>query len=120
MQIVQRDAVVPFTTIDGSRIRELLNVANSAVRHQSLAEATLPPGGASTEHYHPRAEEIYYILRGQARMRLAGEDRTAAPGDAILIPPGQRHKIWNTGDCDLVFLCCCAPPYTHEDTVLTE
>ena len=41
-------------------------------------------------------------------------------GDAIALKPGTRHKIWNTGKSDLVFLCCCAPAYTHEDTVITE
>jgi mannose-6-phosphate isomerase-like protein (cupin superfamily) len=30
------------------------------------------------------------------------------------------HKLWNTGDEPLKLLCCCAPAYTHEDTVLTE
>ena len=42
------------------------------------------------------------------------------PGDAIAIPPGKRHKIWNTGRETLKLLCCCAPPYEHNDTVITE
>jgi mannose-6-phosphate isomerase-like protein (cupin superfamily) len=36
-----------------------------------------------------------------------------------VIPPGTRHKLWNTGPEPLKLLCCCAPPYSHEDTVLT-
>ena len=40
------------------------------------------------------------------------------PLDAILIPPGTSHAMANTGEKNLVFLCCCAPPYSHEDTVL--
>ncbi len=35
-------------------------------------------------------------------------------GDAILIPPGAWHQI--TATESLKFLCCCAPPYSHEDT----
>lgn len=118
MDVVQRDETAPFTTRDGSQIRELLNASNSAIRNQSLAEATLPVGGATTEHLHPRAEEIYYILRGQARMRIEDEERNAGPGDAIAIPPGRRHKIWNAGNDPLVFLCCCAPGYADDDTIL--
>ena len=120
MHITQRDAAQPFITADGSQIRELMHPNFAAARHQSLAEATLPPGGATTEHYHPKAEEIYYVLQGAARLRIEGETRDLAPGDAALIPPGARHKIWNAGDEPLVFLCCCAPAYAHEDTVLTE
>ena len=40
-------------------------------------------------------------------------------GDCVVIPPGTPHKLWNTGDTPLVLLCCCAPAYAHEDTVMT-
>lgn len=42
------------------------------------------------------------------------------PGDAIAIPPGLVHQITNIGDAALTFLCCCAPGYEHDDTVLVE
>ena len=109
-----------FTTKDGSEIRELLAHRNSAIANQSLAEARIPSGGATTEHYHPVAEEIYFITHGTGRMRIGDEEREVGEGDAIAIPPGARHKLWNTGADTLRLLCCCAPGYEHEDTVLTE
>lgn len=118
---VKNLAEVPaFITKDGSEIRELPAPRNSAIRNQSLAEARLPAGGATQEHYHIRTEEIYYITHGAGRMRIEGEERDVRPGDAIAIPPGKRHKLWNTGTEPLRLLCCCAPAYEHEDTVLTE
>lgn len=120
MDIFQRDQVAPFITADGSQIRELIHPNFSGARNQSLAEATLLSGCATTEHYHPRAEEFYYIVRGTARLQIEDETRNLQPGDAVLIAPGARHKIWNTGAEDLVFLCCCAPAYAHTDTILTE
>jgi len=115
--INQRDAV-PFTTVDGSTIRELLAHRNSAIRQQSLAEARLAPGQATTPHHHKVTEEIYYILSGTALMTLAGESRPVGPGDAIAIPPGLVHTIKNTGGEELVFLCTCAPGYEHSDTYM--
>jgi mannose-6-phosphate isomerase-like protein (cupin superfamily) len=115
--INQRDAV-PFTTVDGSTIRELLAHRNSSIRQQSLAEARLAPGLATTPHHHKVTEEIYYILSGSAEMTLEGESRPVGPGDAIAIPPGARHTIRNTGPEELVFLCTCAPGYEHSDTFL--
>lgn len=112
--------VPAFTTKDGSEIRELLAHRNSCIRLQSLAEARLPPGTATTPHYHPRTEEIYYILDGRGRMRIEREEREVGPGDAIAIPPGLEHQIRNHGDVTLRFLCCCAPAYEHDDTVLVE
>jgi mannose-6-phosphate isomerase-like protein (cupin superfamily) len=46
--------------------------------------------------------------------------REVRMGDAVAILPGQRHKLWNTGSEPLRLLCCCAPAYEHDDTVLTE
>ncbi len=110
--------VPAFITKDGSEIRELLAHRNSAVRQQSLAEARLPPGCATTPHRHLRTEELYYVLSGSARMTIQGEQREVGPGDAIAILPGQLHTITNTGHGILTFLCCCAPAYEHDDTIL--
>jgi len=120
MDIHNIDDVPAFTTKDGSQIRELLAHRNSCIRAQSLAEARLPPQHATTPHYHPQTEEIYYILTGSGRMQIEGDLRDVGPGDAIAIPPGARHQITCTSAEPLVFLCCCAPAYEHDDTVLVE
>ncbi len=120
MDIIQRAKTPPFITADGSEIRELLAYRNSGLKNQSLAEATLPVGRATKEHYHPKTEEIYYIIQGQGLMKIEGECCDVVVGDAIAIPPGQKHKIWNTGTVPLVLLCCCAPCYEHSDTILVE
>ena len=114
-----RDAP-PFITKDGSEIRELLAHRNSAIRQQSLAEARLPAGTATQEHYHARTEEIYFITAGTGRLRIENETRDVQVGDAIAIPPGKKHKLWNTGAETLKLLCCCAPCYEHSDTFITE
>ncbi len=120
MEIMNLDKTSPFITKDGSEIRELLSHRNSAIRNQSLAEARLPVGGATQEHYHPQAEEIYYITQGMGRIRIEGDEHEVVVGDAIAIRPGQRHKLWNTGTEPLRLLCCCAPGYDHSDTVISE
>ena len=120
MDVKHLQEVPAFITKDGSEIRELLAYRNSVIRHQSLAEARLPAGGSTQEHYHARTEEIYFITAGAGRMRLEGELREVKAGDAIAIPPGQRHKLWNTGPETLTLLCCCAPAYEHSDTIITE
>jgi mannose-6-phosphate isomerase-like protein (cupin superfamily) len=105
------DRVEPFTTKDGSTIRELHRTSV-----QSLAEAALEPGQATRRHYHGRSEEIYFVTKGSGELEVDGETRTVRPGDAVLIPPGARHTLENDGTSELLILCMCSPPYSHEDT----
>jgi mannose-6-phosphate isomerase-like protein (cupin superfamily) len=80
----------------------------------------VPPGGSTIAHLHRRAEEIYLFTSGSGRMRL-GEDETAVrAGDCVVIAPGVAHKLWADETEALVLLCCCAPAYSHDDTVLLE
>jgi mannose-6-phosphate isomerase-like protein (cupin superfamily) len=116
VEVRNLERAVPFTTKDGSTIRELLGLPTSAlIRNQSLAEATLEPGQATECHYHRQSEEIYFLLEGGGSMELDGETRDVGPGDAVLIPPGARHTL-RAGAEGARLLCCCAPPYRHEDT----
>jgi mannose-6-phosphate isomerase-like protein (cupin superfamily) len=114
MTINPLSAQRPFTTKDGSTIRSLLDRTNAPVANQSLAEAAVPAGQATQRHYHKLSEEFYFILEGSGVMEIDGERREVGAGDAILIPPGAWHQI--TAREPLRFLCCCAPPYAHEDT----
>ena len=119
MEKANLDELESFITADGSSIRELAGPAWTAARHQSLAEATLQPGGETAEHYHPRAEELYYVVEGAGRMRLGDDEADIRTGDCVVIAPGTSHKLWNPGPEALVLLCCCAPAYSHDDTVMT-
>ena len=114
MEIRQYEHQEPFTTKDGSTIRSLLDQANAPVSNQSLAEASLPAGCSTQRHHHRLSEEFYYLLAGRGLMEIDGEEREVVAGDAVLIPAGAWHQI-RALDA-LRFLCCCAPPYAHEDT----
>jgi mannose-6-phosphate isomerase-like protein (cupin superfamily) len=111
MEVKSVEAVEAFVTKDGSTIRELHHT-----QVQSLAEATLEVEQATERHYHRLTEEIYFVLKGQGRMEVDGETTNVRPGDAVLIPPGAWHTLENNGTSELRILCCCAPPYSHDDT----
>ena len=111
MKIASIARAEPFATKDGSTIRELHHT-----EQQSLAEATLEPDQATERHYHRATEEIYFVVKGSGDMEVDGEHKRIAVGDAVLIPPGAWHSLHNNGTSELRILCCCAPPYSHDDT----
>jgi mannose-6-phosphate isomerase-like protein (cupin superfamily) len=112
MHVTRYAELEPFTTKDGSTIRELMRTSQ-----QSLAEAQVGPGQSTTRHYHARTEELYAFLEGGGEFELDGERREVAAGDTMLIPPGARHTI-KGGPAGARFLCCCVPAYSHDDTFL--
>jgi mannose-6-phosphate isomerase-like protein (cupin superfamily) len=109
MKVQSLAAAAPFTTKDGSTIRELHHTDE-----QSLAEAALRAGQATERHYHRSTEEIYFVLAGRGELEVDVARREVAAGDAVLIPTGAWHQMRALEP--LRFLCCCAPPYSHDDT----
>jgi len=112
--------IQPYTTKDGSLIRELMHPNLHGNSRQSLAEALIPPGSATLLHRHGISEEIYHITQGNGFMTLGDETFPVTTGDTICILPETPHQIQNTGKTPLKLLCCSAPPYSHDDTELLE
>ena len=119
MHVSDLDAAKAFVTLDGSTIRELAGRVSLPAENQSLAEATVPVGGATAEHYHVVSEELYFFTAGAGRLRVGDDVRDVRAGECVVIPPGAVHKLTNTGTQPLTLLCCCAPAYSDDDTVLT-
>lgn len=105
----------------GETVREYFGkaVGPAGVRH-SLARIAIAPGKASLRHFHPAAEESYFVLSGTARMVVDGEESRLGPGDGVFIAPKREHQIINDGGEDLVFVAVCVPPWTPECSEFTE
>lgn len=43
-------------------------------------------------HHHERLTEVYYVLEGEGRLEVDGEEVPLAPGVCVLIRPGCRHR----------------------------
>jgi mannose-6-phosphate isomerase-like protein (cupin superfamily) len=114
MRVAHLDALDAFTTLDGSRIREV-----ARGERQTLAEAVVPPSGETFAHFHT-FEEVYFFTAGRGRMRLGDEEADVHAGDCVTIPRGAAHKLWAGPDEPLVLLCGCAPPYSDEGTTMLE
>jgi len=115
MTVTNRNQIDSFVGDDGAVIRELASPHNSLLSRHSLAEIRHPPGTASREHRHTEAEEVYYVLEGQGCVCVDGEIHDIGPGDVVVIVPGQRHKVCQEGDGDLVMLVTCVPAYSVEE-----
>lgn len=98
-------------------ISSKLDVEHPQHANHSLALISIAPGASSKPHYHKICQESYYILSGQARMRLDEQEIQMERGEACLILPGQVHQITNNSNQTLEFLAVCVPPWFASDSV---
>jgi mannose-6-phosphate isomerase-like protein (cupin superfamily) len=64
----------------------------------------MEPGRAFQPHYHEDMEEIFIILKGQAKIFVHGEEDELGEGEAVVIPPREVHEMKNVGGEDLEYL----------------
>ena len=69
----------------------------------------LRPGQASTRHRHGVTEELYVVLDGTGRLRIADEVLTLDPLSAVLVEPGALRQPFNDTDADQLWLVVGAP-----------
>ena len=94
----------------------IVEVSNSAADPAlSIARARVTPGVTTRWHCVHETTERYVIQSGQGVMEV-GElaPQTVREGDVVVIPPGCRQRITNTGEDDLIFLAICTPRFRFE------
>lgn len=104
----------------GESIYELLSSEKGGSIIHSVAIATIETGKSSLNHYHPVAEESYYILKGKAKVIIDTKQSFLNEGQIVLIKPTSEHKIFNIGASLLEFLVICVPAWEPSNTVFLE
>lgn len=124
MKIVRKEEIRdPFVNdATGETIYEMIGRPDAlgGSKAHSFGHVVIPPGCSSRPHYHPIAEETYYILAGRARIAVAGEEHFPTPGDAVLIMPTERHQIFSVGDVNMEFIVVCAPAWEPTNSVYLD
>lgn len=112
----------PFESGTGERVYEMLGAPEQigGAKHHSFSHVVIPAGCSSRPHYHPVAEETYYILSGEGRMLVDDKELKLVPGDALLILPPEVHQIFNDSDSDLEFIAVCAPAWEPTNSVYLD
>jgi len=123
MRLTRKEQIEkPFLNSTGERVYEMLGAPEGigAAKYHSFSHVVIPAGCHSRPHYHPVAEETYYILSGEGRMQVDDRELRLVPGDALLIHTLEKHQIFNDGDSDLEFIAVCAPAWTPDNSVYLD
>jgi mannose-6-phosphate isomerase-like protein (cupin superfamily) len=76
-------------TKSGKRYFEFLRVPA-----MSAGIYTLAAGATDTQSPH-KEDELYYVVRGRARMKAGTEDHAVAAGSVIFVAAGVEHRFYD-------------------------
>ena len=86
------------------------------MRAQSLSviEERMPPGAIEVRHWHARARQFFYVLRGTLTLEVEGDTHVLPARSGIELPEGTAHQAINESDGEVEFLVISEPP-SHGD-----
>ena len=91
-EIVKQDD--RYTVIDNTKLNNLIVSSTMLTAHKS-----------TTGHRHAGQEEVYIFVQGSGQMELDHKIFDVTAGDTVLIEDGVFHKVHNTTDFGLKFIC---------------
>lgn len=78
---------------------------NTELKNLIVSSTDLRPGKSTSGHRHEGQEEVYFFIRGTGRMELDADHFNVYEGDTVLIKDGVFHRVHNTGEENLYFIC---------------
>lgn len=79
---------------------------NKHLKNLVVSSTQLHPGQATRGHSHAGQEEVYFFVSGTGEMQLGdGPRQRVQAGDVVLIEDGVFHRVFNTSEVDLYFVC---------------
>ena len=74
----------------------------------ALRQVDLAGGGRTPHHRHPYEHEVV-VLEGNLIMVGQDGEKPVTPGDAVLIPPDEKHQFKNASDTEPARVLCLIP-----------
>lgn len=113
MFLTSREAA-PVRDRPGLRSSVLLQAGDTPGAALAVTWVEVQPGAEQAPHSHD-PQQVYVIISGTGRMRVAGELREASRGDLVFVPSGALHGIVNTGTETLAYLSAATPAFSITD-----
>jgi mannose-6-phosphate isomerase-like protein (cupin superfamily) len=88
---------------------EFFRILQSTERSQTAVMSVAPGADAGPAEVHD-ADQIVYVVDGEAIVQLGDAEHKAGPGALVMIPAGTRHHVKNPGRTPLFFVTVYAPP----------
>lgn len=75
----------------------------------SVKQEVMPSGSKEQLHFHHKAQQFFYILKGEATFYADNHKHILKPLQGISVSPMVKHFIANETDADIEFLVISQP-----------
>jgi len=92
---------------------KMAKIALATTSRAQLDLYCVAPGQSQKPHRHDDQDKIYYVIEGEGRFTLGGQEERLVLGEALVAPAGVEHGLLNDGAAPLVVLVVVTPPPPH-------
>ena len=78
---------------------------NRLLKNLIVSSTRLNPGKETAGHRHAGQEEVYMFIEGNGEMLLDEKRFAVKAGDIVLIEDDVFHRVYNTSEQELYFVC---------------
>ncbi|MFH1649201.1 MAG: cupin domain-containing protein [Candidatus Woesearchaeota archaeon] len=108
MNILNRNDIKPISDACG-KLQEMYNSDNLSISYSIITDASKP-------HKHLKMEEVYYIVKGKAKLKVGNEILPIKAGDVFSIPKNRYHNIQNVEET-VEIVVVTHPRYDTDDLI---
>lgn len=103
MKILNLHQVAQTEVSHNSAIKKRVMIENGELgRITQFAQSIFPAGSIAHEHVHHDMGEVFLIESGSGEIVVNDVTYALGPGVCVVVEPGDRHEVKNTGAADLV------------------
>lgn len=119
MEFMKKESIKVLSN-PGCESFQLLCPDNSSSNRVTITEVHVSPGASQPRHRHDTSEQIWYAVKGSAKLLLA-DDKTMefSVGDVARFVDGDIHGVHNDTEKEFVYISVTAPPinfkYAYKD-----
>jgi len=84
----------------------------------SVIQERVPAGSGEIKHFHSRARQFFFILKGVATLEFGDSSVTFEAGQGVHVQPGTPHRFANASNEEVLFLVISSPSTAGDRTNL--
>lgn len=75
----------------------------------SVIQERVPPGAGEVRHFHARARQFFFVIKGEAVIEYGETSVAFSAGQGVHVPPEVEHRFVNASSEEVVFLVISSP-----------